>query len=454
LFQLFKIINPVWFYNLPTKIGDGIQWVDYRKLDVKLYEAIDFCEDYEDPKVKVFDASYQLLIGGLINNNKSKILINRQSYYPKSLRDQYFFLRRFNKPIWVYFVFLIRLLSLNNPIKEIKGFLGTNIKKTPDKSGYVFLNEKFEIFKSSLLLKNPKISIIIPTLNRYTELNDILIDLEFQSYKNFEIIIIDQSDEFDASFYKKFNFHINLIRQKSKALWRARNQAIKKSIGEYILLLDDDSRVSNNWIEQHLKCIDYFKSEISAGASLSGDGNFVSEKENYFRWGDKLDTGNVMLKRDVFYKCGLFDTKFEKMRMGDHEYGIRCYINDYKIVHNPKALRLHSKAPTGGLRVFGHWDGLRGINFFISRPIPSILYLFRKYWGNKSTLYFLLKTLPLTITFFKYKNKKSGKIISLLLFIIFLPIILLQVIKSWIKSSSLLKSVDNIEYLDSKNSEE
>ena len=448
MFQIFKIINPVWYYNLPTKNGNDLQWVDYRKLNMELCETIDLCEDYEDPKVKVFDASYQLLIGGLINIKQSKILINKQSYYPKSLRDQYLFLRRFNKPIWVFFAFLIRLLSMNNPIKEMKGFFGSNIKKALYKSSFLHLNEKFEFFKSHLVLKKPKISIIIPTLNRYEQLKDILIDLESQSYKNFEIIIVDQSDRFDKAFYENFNFEIDLIRQKTRALWKARNQAVKKSSGEYILLLDDDSRVANDWIEQHVKCIDYFKSEISAGASLNENGNF-SENENYFRWGDKLDTGNVMLKREIFYKCGLFDTKFEKMRMGDHEYGVRCYINDYKIVHNPKAQRIHSKAPTGGLRVFGQWDGLRGLNFFTPRPIPSILYLFRKYWGNKLTLYFLLKTLPLTINTFKYKYKKSGKIISLLLFIIFLPIILIQVFAAWTKSSFLLSGKDGIEYLDS-----
>ena len=52
------------------------------------------------------------------------------------------------------------------------------------------------------------------------------------------------------------------------------------------------------------------------------------------------------------------------MRMGDSEYGVRAYLNGFHIDNNPKALRLHIKSAQGGLRFFGHWDGMRPNNFF------------------------------------------------------------------------------------------
>ena len=41
------------------------------------------------------------------------------------------------------------------------------------------------------------------------------------------------------------------------------------SVKEIIALLDDDSRINNDWLIKHLACLEYFNSEISAGVSLS-----------------------------------------------------------------------------------------------------------------------------------------------------------------------------------------
>ena len=227
----------------------------------------------------------------------------------------------------------------------------------------------------------------------------------------------------------------------------ARNKAIKESKGDYILLFDDDSRVSKDWVSNHLKCIDFFDVKISAGVSISKVGDKIPPHYSYFRWGDQLDTGNVMIRKDVFKDCGLFDTKFEKMRMGDNEFGTRCYLNGINIISNPKAKRIHLKTEVGGLRTFGHWDGLRTFKFFKSRPVPSILYLFRKYWGDNSTIFYLLQIMPISLSPYKYKGKTFGHLLSLSILIIFLPIIFIQVLISWNKSSKLLSMEDKIEFL-------
>ena len=72
------------------------------------------------------------------------------------------------------------------------------------------------------------VSVVIPTLNRYTYLKDVLEDLEKQDYENFEVIIVDQSEPFQKEFYDQFDLNIHLIYQEEKALWLARNTAIKK----------------------------------------------------------------------------------------------------------------------------------------------------------------------------------------------------------------------------------
>ena len=74
------------------------------------------------------------------------------------------------------------------------------------------------------------------------------------------------------------------------------------SLGEYILLYDDDSIIEPNWIELHLKCIDYYNVEVSSGVSLATIGSKIPTSYSFYRWADQIDTGNVLIKKDVFRK--------------------------------------------------------------------------------------------------------------------------------------------------------
>lgn len=272
-------------------------------------------------------------------------------------------------------------------------------------------------------------------MNRIT-----LEDLEKQDYKNFDVIIVDQTEPFQDAFYKKFKLNLHVTYQEENALWLARNFAINKSSAEYVLLFDDDSRVNTDWISNHLKCLDFFKISISSGTSISVVGAKVPQSYSYFKLSDQIDTGNVMInKKKVFGCVNLFDRQFEKQRMGDSEFGMRTYLNGFINVSNPYSSRLHLKVGTGGLRQMGSWDGMRPKNWFSARPIPSVLYLYRKYWGTKASIFALFQSIPISLTPYHKKGTKMGYLQSLITLIIFFPFVLLQVIISWKRSSIKLK---------------
>ena len=315
MFPLLKTIRPTWYYNLQTSSNKSLHWVDFRKLSNDIIKDLDFSNNYDDEKVAVFDASLQLWHKGYITDSEDKVLLQKEKYFPKSLKDQYTFVRRFHKPIWVFIAFLIRVIFLNNPIKEFIAYFYSRNQNVLT-SNNIYPNKQYDSFNSQLVIDSPFITIIIPTLNRYEDLNNALLDLEKQTYSNFEIVVVDQSDNFSNSFYKRFKLKINLIRQKEKALWRARNKAIKESNGEYILLFDDDSRVSPNWIEEHLKCIDFFKTKISAGVSISEIGAPVPRHYSFFRWSDQFDTGNAMIKNDC-------KVSISRLGVGKYMFGLR-----------------------------------------------------------------------------------------------------------------------------------
>ena len=223
--------------------------------------------------------------------------------------------------------------------------------------------------------------------------------------------------------------------------------SIKLSKGEFILLYDDDSLIDENWILNHLSCIDYFNCEISSGVSISVVGGDVPLHYSYFRWSDQIDTGNVMLKREVFERIGMFDRQFEGQRMGDGEFGLRAYLNGFKNISNPLAKRIHLKVSEGGLRQMGSWDAWRPKKFFAPRPIPSVLYLVRKYFGARAAIREIIISVFPSIVPYRFKRNKKLMIFGVLIGLLLSPLLLISVFRSWQLANIKLSQGSKIEFL-------
>jgi len=443
---ILKYVKPIWYHNIFIMDLNKI-WIDYTRLDSKIINSIDIYNDYSTKEMTYFDAAYQLIYLGYIDQSIVKnenFFKKRNSHKFTSIMDQYIFLRRMFKPIWVYYSLFLRIISANVRFTDFLAIFKSRKVQMLKLNNFVQY-DNYETYKSKLIKSSPFISIIIPTLNRYKNLESVLKDLQIQTYKNFEIIIIDQSKPFKPDFYKMFSLNIKVIFQKNRALWKARNLGIKNSSADFFLFLDDDSRLKKTWIFEHLKCIDFFKADISAGVSISKIGAPIPTNYNFFRIADQLDTGNVLIRKKVFKKCGLFDLQFEKMRMGDGEFGLRACLNGFKIIHNPLSKRTHLKVKKGGLREMGSWDGLRPKNIFNLRPIPSVLYFYRSYWGDSNSLFSMIQTIPFSLTPYSLKGRYNGYLISIVIFVIFYPLIIYQVYKSWKISDEMIKKGPIIE---------
>jgi glycosyltransferase involved in cell wall biosynthesis len=403
---------------------------------------------YSDLQTAQLDVLYQSLQSGKIPSNEQ----NRnplQDLRITNVKDNYVFIRRFFSLVQIIYVLIARLLSFKNPLFEIYAFFNALFK-----SKRVSIEPQkytdWDSFDSTLVQQSPLVSIIIPTLNRYEYLRDVFADLERQEYQNFEVIVVDQSEPVDVKFYEGWKLQIHLIQQEEKALWLARNSAIQSAKGNFIALTEDDVRLRPDWITEHLKCLDYFKTDISAGLFYPVNAcKDVSQKGiPHFKLSHQFPTGNALLKRAVFEKCGLFDRQFEGQRMGDGEFGLRCLLNGFNIISNPMAFIIDIKAPMGGLRQMGSWDALRPKSLFAPRPVPSVLYLIRKYHGNQEALYYLIKNIPQSYMPYKFKKNKIMRLTYGLIFPLFLPIACVAVYQSWKLASIKIKQGSRIDKLN------
>jgi glycosyltransferase involved in cell wall biosynthesis len=394
---------------------------------------------YNTESAKQADYAYQALQKGIIPEWRRKTKVGMQDRIVHDLNDNYLFIQRYFGWHKATYVLLIRLCTLHNPFAELYAYQ----KSTRQTRINPFQQHKdhgeYLTFKSRLLQERPLITVVIPTLNRYPYLKDVLADLEKQTYQHFEVLVCDQSEPVDKSFYEGWSLNLTLILQTEKALWLARNSCIKAAKGEYILLFDDDSRVESDWIEQHLRCLDYFNVSISAGVTHTLVGHGLSPKETYFHLSDVFDTGNAMVRRSVFETVGLFDRQFEKQRMGDGEFGLRALLGGFAPVSNPYSKRTHLKVETGGLRQMGSWDALRPKNLLAPRPVPSVIYYIRKYFGDKQAILYIIQNVPFSFIPYKFKKSKLLKILSINIIPFTLPLILWTTWCSWRESTKKLR---------------
>ena len=116
---------------------------------------------------------------------------------------------------------------------------------------------------------NKKISIIIPVYNAEEFLGECLDCLLNQSYKNLEIIIVNDGSKGNckeiAEKYKKIDERVKYVEhEKNKGLFQARVTGVKNSTGDYIAFLDSDDKVSNDYYRELIDKAEETNSDIVA----------------------------------------------------------------------------------------------------------------------------------------------------------------------------------------------
>lgn len=101
--------------------------------------------------------------------------------------------------------------------------------------------------------KNPLVSIIIPVYNSENYIGKCIESILAQTYKNYEIILINDGSK-DNSLdilkeYEKQNGKIKIYNQSNCGVANTRNNGIQYSSGEYIMFIDNDDYISPDYIE-------------------------------------------------------------------------------------------------------------------------------------------------------------------------------------------------------------
>lgn len=130
---------------------------------------------------------------------------------------------------------------------------------------------------------NSLISIIVPVYNTENYLEKCLLSLVNQTYKNIEIIIIDDgSPDNSMNIIQKFVLADNrakVISQKNQGLSGARNTGINNANGDYIMFIDSDDWIEIDTCEKAINASEKYNADVVFWSYIKEFSN--SQKDNY-----------------------------------------------------------------------------------------------------------------------------------------------------------------------------
>lgn len=205
-------------------------------------------------------------------------------------------------------------------------------------------------------MKSYEISVIIPFYNTPYELFDnCLQSLLYQTFKNYELIIIDDgSEEYFAKYLDskcEQLTNVRIFHIKNNGVSYARNFGLSKALGKFICFVDSDDYLASWAFEDLYKgickykadvCISYIKRARTADCSFRRNVNYnvidMNEEKQKCYVNEIIMRGlNVIKNQNGFLSCGpcAILLKKEVARSYDFPYGIK-YMED--VIWNYKVL--------------------------------------------------------------------------------------------------------------------
>ena len=198
----------------------------------------------------------------------------------------------------------------------------------------------------------PEASVIIVTYNTNKKLlSQNLGSLDMQTNKDFEIIIVDNSDKADVkqiiSSYRLKYIKLN----KNYGLSLARNIGIKFAKGDIVIFLDDDAIPAKNFVKEHIRAHKECNILGLRGKSLPRTSTIYNYLASHYDYGDQIIPcfinleGNSSFKKDVIIEVGGFNPELQGA--GGYEgleltYRIVSkYKDKSKLIYYPNAVIYH-----------------------------------------------------------------------------------------------------------------
>jgi glycosyltransferase involved in cell wall biosynthesis len=188
------------------------------------------------------------------------------------------------------------------------------------------------------------VTVVIPCYNQARFLGEAIESALSQTYKNFEVVVVDDgSDDHTSEVAARYG-RVRLVRQENNGLAAARNRGLAEGEGEYVVFLDADDRllpdaleVGVRELEAHPDCAfvsGHCTLIAHEGSHLTTPSQLCVDEDHYLKllqicyiWAP----ASVIYRRTVFDSVGGFDSSVSAAADYDlylriaRRYPVRCH---------------------------------------------------------------------------------------------------------------------------------
>ncbi|MCA0403737.1 MAG: glycosyltransferase [Proteobacteria bacterium] len=211
------------------------------------------------------------------------------------------------------------------------------------------------------------VSIIIPVFNQWhltkACIESILATVD--DSVNFELILADDGSTDNTINASKLYFGIKIIRSpKNQGFLLNCNNAAKAAKGHYILLLNNDTLVLDNWLSALYKIMEKDKNIAIAGSKMLYSTGFIQEAGsalfcdgstrhlgkryqrdnllfNYLRETDYCSGCSIIIRKSFWDAVGGFDTRYQNAYYEDVDLALTARLHGMKVVYQPESEVIH-----------------------------------------------------------------------------------------------------------------
>lgn len=173
------------------------------------------------------------------------------------------------------------------------------------------------------------ISVVIPSYNHRKFISDLLDSIYHQTYKNFEVIVVDDgssdgSQEFLRENQNKFNY--KLVLKQNEGLCATINRGLREIRGEYVVVIASDDVFPVRRLEEQ-----HFIMSSGNYDVISGGMTKIAEDGKEIKYIPPYKTGRIffkdLAKKNLIYAPTVMFRANVFKKYG--EYNTQCVIEDY-----------------------------------------------------------------------------------------------------------------------------
>ena len=260
----------------------------------------------------------------------------------------------------------------NNPFIKFARLSKRGVKKISHKVGSLFHYRKMVFPKND----TPKVSIIIPVFNQFNFTYNCLKSIyENSKDVSYEVIV---ADDVSTDFTKNLDVlvkNVNIIRNENNLRFLLNcNNAAGFAKGEYILFLNNDTEVKENWLSSLVELIESDEKIGMVGSKLVypdgrlqeaggiiwkdasawnyGNGQNPDLPEfNYVREVDYISGASIMIRKNLWEEIGGFDERYVPAYCEDSDLAFEVRNKGYKVMYQPKSVVVHYEGVSNGTDV-------------------------------------------------------------------------------------------------------